>query len=112
MPGQFIVKESVIHLHLKSAKHAAGIERLNSKEKKEQSIIHMLEKYDEKVHPVGEKLPDSVRMHKIKVLTCFLKAGLPLNKIDCFRDLLEETYGLSSSRHLAGDDTDRTSARG
>ena len=88
------LKKSVIHLHLKSAKHAAGIERLKSKEKKEQSIIHMLEKY--------EKLPDSVRVHRIKVLTCFLKAGLPLNKIDCFRDLLEETlYRLSSSRHLA-----------
>lgn len=96
------LKKSVIRLHLKSAKHAAGIEHLKSKEKKEQSIINMLEKYDDKVHPVGEQLPDSVRVHRIKVLTCFLKAGLPLNKIDCFRDLLEETsYRLSSSRHLA-----------
>ena len=51
---------------------------------------------------VKSYIPDSVRMHRIKVLTCFLKAGLPLNKIDYFRDLLEETsYRLSSSRHLA-----------
>ena len=62
----------------------------------------MLERYDNQVHPVGEKLPDSVRVHRIKVLTCFLKAGIPLNKINCFRDILEESsYRLSSSRHLA-----------
>ena len=75
-------------MHLKSAKYAAGIEHLKCKEVKEQSIINMPEKYDDKVHPVGEKLPDSVRAHKIKVLMCFLKVGLPLNKI---RDLLEVT---------------------
>ena len=89
-------------MYLKSAKHGSGVERLKSNEKKEQSIIKMLERYDKQVHPVGEKLPDSVRVHRIKVLTCFLKAGVPLNKMDCFRDLLQESsYRLSSSHHLA-----------
>ena len=32
----------------------------------------------------------------------FLKAGVPLNKIDCFCDFLEESsYWLSSNHHLA-----------
>ena len=60
--------------------------------------------YNKQVHPVGEKLhlPDNVRVHRIKVLTCFLKMGLPLNKIDCLCDLLKESsYQLSSSHHLA-----------
>ena len=96
------LKKSVIELHLKSTKHGVGVERLKSKQTREQSILHMLEKYDKEVHPVGEKLPDCVRLQRIKVLICFLKAGLPLKKIDCFRDLLEETsYRLTSSQHLA-----------
>ena len=35
-------------------------------------------------------LPDSIRVYQVKVLTTFLKAGVPINKIDDFRDLLEE----------------------
>lgn len=31
-----------------------------------------------------------------------MKAGVPLSKIDCFRDLLEEeVFSLTSSRHLS-----------
>jgi len=42
-------------------------------------------------------LPTDCQVHRIKVVTAFLKAGIPLNKIDCFRDLLEE-----NSTRLAG----------
>jgi len=43
------------------------------------------------VHPSGETLPDdSIRVYRVKVLTTFLKAGVPIHKIDDFRDLLEE----------------------
>ena len=42
------------------------------------------------MHPSGETLPDSIRVYRVKVLTTFLKAGVPINKIDDFRDLLEE----------------------
>ena len=30
------------------------------------------------------------QVYRVKVVSTFLKAGVPLNKIDCFRDLLEE----------------------
>lgn len=34
-------------------------------------------------------------------MTAFLKSGVALNKVDYFRDLLEENgYALSSSQHL------------
>ena len=38
------------------------------------------------VHPVGEGLPDSIRVYRVKVVTAMLKAGVPLSKIDIFRD--------------------------
>ena len=61
----------------------------------------MLKEYDEEVHPVGEGLSDDVRIFHVRVLSCFLKAGVALNKVDHFRDILEEgSYRLTSSRHL------------
>ena len=33
-------------------------------------------------HPVGEKLPKRTRIYRVKVVTAFLKAGVPLSKID------------------------------
>ena len=59
--------------------------------------------YDSRVHPVGDGFPDSTctRVYRVKVVTAMLKAGVPLSKIDIFRDLLEEYgYALTSSTHL------------
>ena len=61
----------------------------------------MLQQYDDKVHAVGENLPTAVRVFRVKTVTAFLKSGVPLNKLDCFRQLLEENgLSLSSSQHL------------
>ena len=46
--------------------------------------------YDTDFHPSSETLPEAVRVYRVKVLCTFLKAGVPINKIDDFRDLLEE----------------------
>lgn len=95
------LKKSIISFHIKSSKHATGVERLKTKEKREQSIPEMLKRYDADVHPVGETLPENERIYRIKVLTCFLKSGTPLSKLDCFRYILEEGgYRLTSSKHL------------
>ena len=53
-------------------------------------ITEALKNYDASVHPKGETLPDSVRVFRVRVVTSFLKAGIPLSKVDSFRDLLEE----------------------
>ena len=61
----------------------------------------MLTQYDSCVHPVGETLPTNFQIFRVKTVTAFLKSGVALNKVDCFRDLLEENgYALSSSQHL------------
>jgi len=97
------LKKSTILLHVASSKHTAGKEKLASKEKREIDIAQALQKYDDDVHPSGETLPDSIRVYRVKVLTTFLKAGVPINKIDDFRDLLEENAGRLAGRRPMSD---------
>ncbi len=95
------LKKSVINLHIKSVKHENGKTRLASREKREKNISEMLQKFNQDVHPVGENLPVAVRVHRVKVLTAFMSAGIPISKLDCFRDLLtEDAFSLTSSQHL------------
>ena len=47
------------------------------------------------VHPTGGSLPEAHKLWRVKVVK-FLRAEVPLAKIDRFRDLLEEhAYSLS-----------------
>lgn len=57
---------------------------------KEGDIVKSLRKYDEEQHPSGEHLPENQRVYRIKVVSSFLKARVPLNKIDSFREVLED----------------------
>ena len=41
--------------------------------------------YDQNNHSVGETLPDSVRVYRIRVLTVMLKSGVPISKIALFQ---------------------------
>ena len=41
-------------------------------------------------HPVGETLPMEQWLYRLKVLKTFLRAAVPLSKLDAFRDILEE----------------------
>ena len=53
-------------------------------------------------HPRGETLSKDQRVYRINVVTAFLKAGVPLAKIDHFRDILEEhAYRLSDRRGMS-----------
>ena len=42
------------------------------------------------MHPRGENLPEEQQIYCVKVVSTFLKVGVPLSKMDSFRDLLEE----------------------
>ena len=95
------VKKSIVQNHIASTKHALGKERIHSKEKRGRDIVSMLKNYDTQVHPVGETLSDDLRVFRVKLVSSFLKAGVPLHKVDCFRELLEESsFSLSGSQHL------------
>ena len=91
------LKKSSTQKHVTSSKHTAGKEKLVKKEKRDMDIVEALQKYDTNAHPSGETLPEAVRVYRVKVLRTFIKAGIPINKIDDFRDLLED-YAF----HLAG----------
>ena len=84
------IKKSVIMLHIRSKKHSKGKVQLQAKNKHEQDIATALQKYDEGIYPVGETLPAEQRVYIVKVVSTFLKAGVPISKIDQFCPLLEE----------------------
>ena len=95
------LKKSVIDKHIKSTKHVSGKQKVDLKEKKEKDISEMLMNYVKQCHPVGENLSDPVRVYRVKVISTFMRAGVPLHKVDFFRSLLEETgFSLSGSQHL------------
>ncbi len=84
------VKKSTIMYHIKSAKHIKSKEKLQINQVREGDIATALKAYDKEVHPCGEKLPEEVRVYRVKVVKVFLRAGVPMSKLEFFRDLLEE----------------------
>ena len=60
-------------------------------------IVEAIKNYDQEVHPKGEILSDNQRVFRVRVL----KAGVPLHKMEYFRELLkEEGYRLISAPHI------------
>lgn len=94
------LKKSVINLHIKSMKHENGKIRLASGEKRKRNIISCC-RSDADGHVVGETLLTAVGVDRVKVVTAFMKAGVPLSKLDCFHDLLQEdAFSLKGSQHF------------
>ena len=95
-------KRSIIANHVASAKHKRGKLKLGKRESRQKNIAEALAKYDKQEHPRGETLSQDQRLYRINVVTAFLKAGVPLAKIDHFRDILEEhAYRLSDRRGMS-----------
>ena len=95
------LKKSIIESHIASQKHRRGKEHLLRREKQERTIAEALQAFDKTDHPVGENLPVAVRVHRVKVVKALLRAGVPLTKADCFRELLEEdSRALTSASNL------------
>ena len=96
------LRKNVIVSHVASTKHKNGKERLLLKETKERDIAEALQVHDEAVHPIGETLPEEQRVYRVKVLNTFLRAAVPLTKLEIFREILEENaYRLSDRRHMS-----------
>ena len=65
---------------------------------REREIAAALKAYELKVHPSGE----THKLYRIKVVTDFMTAGVPLSKVECFRPILEENaYRLCERRGLS-----------
>ena len=64
--------------------------------------MEALQSYDSTSHPKGETLSENVHVYCVNVLTVFLKAGVPLYKVDSFCDLLEEhAFHLTGRQHFS-----------
>ena len=95
------LKKSSIDLHIRSSKHSKNKEKLKLKEQRELDIAEALKSYQARVHLKGETLPENTRVFRVKVMRAMLQAGIPIEKVDGLRDLLEETgYSLCDSSHL------------
>ena len=71
------------------------------RKKRDVSIVDAMKKQDKEVHPVGELMSNNQHVYKVRVLKNFHKSGVPLNKIDDFRELLEEGgYCLTSAPNI------------
>ena len=57
---------------------------------REQDIAVALKAHNAEEHLVGENLPEAQQIFSVKVVTAFLRSAFPLNKLDCFEELLEE----------------------
>ena len=93
------VKSSTVKNHIRSTKHAEGKEKLCLKEAREQDIATALKVHNSTDHLVGENLAEEQQVFRVKVVTVFLKAAVPLRKICHFRDLLEEGGYSLGDRH-------------
>ena len=93
------MKVSVLKGHLQSE---GGKQQLLAKEARERDIATLLQQHHKDNHLEGESLPIGQQVYCVKVLTAFLCAAIPLGKVDCFRQVLEENaLRLTDRSHLA-----------
>ena len=92
------VERSTILNHIKSTKHAESKLKLQAHEI---DIADALRKYDESTQPKGQTLPNDQRAYRVKVMMAFLRAGIPISKLEYLRDILEENaLRLTDTRHM------------
>lgn len=95
------LRKNIIKNHITCKKHNTSKEKLSKSKTKQKDIAESLRIYDNEHHLVGETLPMEQRVYRLKVLKTFLRAAVPLAKLDMFRDLLEENaYRLTDRSHL------------
>ena len=96
------LKKSTINNHVYSNTHKNSKEALVRKEAREGDISNYLKKYDKEEQPAGTSLSMAERVYRVRVVENFLRAGIPLSKVDSLRGLLEEDgMKLTHSSHLA-----------
>ena len=87
--------------HMKSTKHQQSKEMLQKKEAREKDIASALKRYDEITQPKERTLPDEQRIYRVKVAMAFLRAGIPISKLEYLQDILEDNaLCLTDTRHM------------
>ena len=95
-------KKSNVAAHVKSMKCFKSKEDRRRERLKEQSLLELIKGHDVSKRPVGETLPERVRIFRLKVVKTLLTEGILLAKADGLRSLLEsDGLQLTASSHLA-----------
>ena len=71
--------------HLKSQKHKDGKKRLEKIEASGLDIAKELAVYNKETNVVGETIAENMQVFCVKVVSAFLRPGVPLNKLELFR---------------------------
>ena len=96
------LKSSVLTKHIQSGKHVEGKKRLARKSSSEVAIALALNAHNSHNHLEGECLPVDQQVYRVKVVSALLKAGVSINKLSCFREILEENaLRLTDRSHMA-----------
>lgn len=94
---EHLERASIIKRHVDSQKHKSGVEKIAKKKERDLTVLDAMKNYDKEVHPKGKMLSNNQRVFRVRVLKTLLKAGVPLQRMDDFRELLEEGgYRLTS----------------
>ena len=76
--------------------------KLEKRQRNDVEIVEAMKVYDRAENPICETLPEAHRLYRLKVVRTFLLAGVPLTKLNMFKDLLEEyAYRLTDRRHMS-----------
>ena len=95
------LKLSSIKNHTDSNKHKMSKEKEAKRKVRDKTLAQQLQVYENEASPRGETLPESHKLYRIKVVTAFLKSGIPLQKVDGLREVLEcGGYRLTDARGM------------
>ena len=84
-----------------SSKRKYSKSKLKAKEQ-DIRIQQALQRHNDECHLHVETLPLEQQVFRVKVVRLFLRAAVALNKLDCFRDLLEEhAWRLTDGCHIS-----------
>ena len=95
------LKRSTVNNDIRSTKHTESKKKFQKGSTRDGDILQALKTYDDRVNPVGQTLPQELRLYRVKVVMTLLRAGIALSKLDILRDLLEEkATRLTDTRHM------------
>ena len=95
------MKLSSIKHHIDSNKHKVNKEKEAKRVCGDKTLAQQLQAYESETHPRGETLSESHKLYRIKVVTAFLKSGIPLQKVGGLKEVLEiGGYRLTDERGM------------
>ena len=93
------LKRSSIKNHIDSNKHKMSKDKEVKRKVRDKTLTQHLQVYESEASHRGEILPESHKLYRVKVVTAFLKSGIPLQKVDRLGEVLEfGGYRLTNAR--------------